>query len=942
LGSTATEQQQRLASRYSSQLLFHPNPQLNFNHYSSLQMGKKLGKSTKKFQEKHLGRVIEQRRNQKKVSNKRKFSETKKLINKEKNINPHTNTLIKKPKSINEVEEEEEAEEEKEEEEEKVQQKQPIKLNNKSNAKANNKPANNNKAAARTDSKQSKDSQASKSKSSVADLDVDDFLNGKFFDEPLAALENREEFSEEEEKLDEEDLSSEEDEDVSSEGEEQSMDEDSEEENEELDEEALEKEIKEHEKAIKQLAKQDPEFYQHLQQDDPELLQFGEESDESEGEEAETGESQLISEENWNKLSKSVVTGPKSVGNLKKIVKLFRFAAHINDESEENGENQLRQQYKNSKLLQEIIRFSVKQLPAVFHSYFNEKSEKNSANQAKIYSNLPAFKSLGPILKSYLGNYLHLLNTTLENKLLRFFLTYLAELLPFFNSFHRYLARLISVLVKIWSNADKFTRIDAFLRLRELCLALPGKSGALESVLKATYLAFVRSSKFSSLQSSAELNFLLNCVAEFYSLDAPTAYLHGFVYIRQLAIHVRNALLSKQKESYKSVYNWQFIWCLRCWAKILKIHSANSTTTTATTTEISAKGGANKAGGKAGGGSVISNLSALIYPFVQICQSVLSLLPATRYFPLRLHVCRLLIELLGSVNIYIPLSTQLISIFSAVELTKKPANSSKKVNDINFVLKVSEKTTQTKGYQEQLLNISLDLLLKYYAIYSYSVAFPELILYSQRALKKFSKVTKIQRIRKQIQQTLGKFELNSAWLIAKRNNYQFSPQSVLEKGLSALSTFQSSEKNPELSPLDKFIQQISKENGAEEQKLGQNEPSWNRLSDLEVEKGPKKGPKKGQEGAGSGGESEEFELGASESEEEAGPQKKKAKKSLEKGGAEEKKGVEKARERRSAVELSDEEDLANGKDELQDLVLSDSDEEIDGSGQFMDQSADSD
>lgn len=68
------------------------------------------------------------------------------------------------------------------------------------------------------------------------------------------------------------------------------------------------------------------------------------------------------------------------------------------------------------------------------------------------------------------------------------------------------------------------------------------------------------------------INFMRNCVVEIYGLNFQSSYQHAFVYIRQLAIHLRNGIIAKTKDSQASVYNWQFIHSLRAWTSILSTY----------------------------------------------------------------------------------------------------------------------------------------------------------------------------------------------------------------------------------------------------------------------------------------------------------------------------------------------------------------------------------
>jgi Uncharacterized conserved protein len=65
-------------------------------------------------------------------------------------------------------------------------------------------------------------------------------------------------------------------------------------------------------------------------------------------------------------------------------------------------------------------------------------------------------------------------------------------------------------------------------------------------------------------------------LAEMFSLDESVAYTHAFLYIRQLAIHLRNAITLHTKQAYQTVYNWQYLAALKLWTNLLTSSYANN------------------------------------------------------------------------------------------------------------------------------------------------------------------------------------------------------------------------------------------------------------------------------------------------------------------------------------------------------------------------------
>jgi nucleolar complex protein 2 len=91
------------------------------------------------------------------------------------------------------------------------------------------------------------------------------------------------------------------------------------------------------------------------------------------------------------------------------------------------------------------------------------------------------------------------------------------------------------------------------------------------------YLGYVTNCKFTSVNTWAAINFMRSSLVEVYLLDPALSYTVAFPFIRQLAIHLRNAVTAgtteqvKQgkKEASRIVYSWQFLHSVHVWIELL-------------------------------------------------------------------------------------------------------------------------------------------------------------------------------------------------------------------------------------------------------------------------------------------------------------------------------------------------------------------------------------
>ncbi|QQP53686.1 Nucleolar complex protein 2 -like protein, partial [Caligus rogercresseyi] len=232
--------------------------------------------------------------------------------------------------------------------------------------------------------------------------------------------------------------------------------------------------------------------------------------------------------------------------------------------------------------------------------------------RTKNFKESPKWNKVNKTLKSYTTDLVKLLGVISDPAVLAVLLKHVHAMVIFYPCLPKSCKLLIKELIRIWSTSDEETlRILSFmciLRLVQRSMKTEEGESLFENTLKSMYMAFVKNSKFVSPSSRPGIAFMRRSLSELMNLNQEVSYQHAFVYLRQLAIHLRNALTLQKKDIYKTVYNWQFVNSLHLWATLFGTAVKNNPN---------------------------SVLESLIHPLIQVMTGSIGLIYTTKYYPLR-------------------------------------------------------------------------------------------------------------------------------------------------------------------------------------------------------------------------------------------------------------------------------------------------------------------
>lgn len=535
--------------------------------------------------------------------------------------------------------------------------------------------------------------------------------------------------------------------------------------------------------AMAALAEKDPEFYKFLKENDPEALDFDEnasldEIDELSGSEAEQDDADQPKKKKQKKgkkdademeveddreLTQAMVARWKksmsetySLRAAKQAVIAFRCAAHLNEEDDENPQ---RYTITNPNVFHEILITSLKHIPEVLQHHLPVK--ESAAGKVYVQTETKKFKTLSGLIKSYTASIIRMLGTLSDDPTLKLTLNALNPLLPYLLSFRKLLKMLIKTVVAFWSQpaSTETARITAFLVLRRLVVI--ADKGVRESVLKATYQGLVNGSRVTNHNTIAGINLMKNSAAELWGFDQGLGYTTAFSSIRQLAIHLRNSIVNNKNDSFRAVYNWQYVHSLDFWSCVLSEHCSPLKEAEA---------------GKE------SQLKLLIYPLVQVTLGAMRLIPTALYFPLRFQLIRSLLRLSRATDTYIPLASALLEVLNSAEMKKPPKQSTLKPLDFPTSYKAPKSYLRTRVYQDGVGEQVVELLSEFFVLWSRNIAFPEFSLPVAINLKRWLKDSrkstgnKNGKLSSSLTLLVQKIEANAKFIEDKRSKVDFAPK----------------------------------------------------------------------------------------------------------------------------------------------------------------------
>jgi len=500
------------------------------------------------------------------------------------------------------------------------------------------------------------------------------------------------------------------------------------EEDEEMDKDAAKK----HEAELKKLLEEDPDFAEFLKTEDTDLLDFGKTiEDDEEDEETEKDDRIPVTLEMIKSACKVFEDKNAQRGAIRKCV-TFAVKAFIScvKRVSPNGPDSS-YVVMTDQIFDQVIRMAFSYLSSAFLALLepiDDSKDKESDDEELPGSKTKKQKDSKPRFKYWKQSHvlvkqfcvslnLFLMEIPSDN-ILNACLRAVMDNSNLFVQIEKVAKNLIKNLVRIWSRKSHESRCLAFV---VLCKLIRFDPDLFPIIYKSCYVAYVANTRSISLQSLPVVAFMQKSFAELSFIEPTVAYQYAFVYIRQCAIHLRNATIAKKKDLIKTVYNWQYIQCLYLWTQVMSL--------------LNTKRAISQEGGRL--------LRDLIHPLIQVISGAMKAFNAHRYVPLKAHCVRMLLKIQMNCNIFIPTmahSGELLNDLLKIDSKKpKKGKGTARPLEMQELIKFNVDMLEDGIYRDKLATEIRSLIIEAAYVNRGSVAFPDIFAPLNHQFRKFLK-----------------------------------------------------------------------------------------------------------------------------------------------------------------------------------------------------------
>jgi nucleolar complex protein 2 len=554
-----------------------------------------------------------------------------------------------------------------------------------------------------------------------------------------------------------------------------------------------------HKEEIESLKHKDPEFYQFLQENDQQTLGFGDDDDDNDdyyeeddiddnksvdseiddNDENNIQQEQVISDRyhgvkvvHVNKsLLKSITDQAyqNSFSATRKLMAIFRIACSPNnDDEDDDDENDGESSSKRSTYVIDspesynyVMTNILNHAHIIFLKLLGMESVTLSMERNQLgneFTKNSKWKKLNASILSFFKSILLSLSTVALSsnyEVTVYILNSLEPYIKFLAPLPRLTSKVMKTLLSIWSHGpnpnEDITNVRgyAFIRIRQLSRELPGS--IVEECFRSLYLTYARECKSFTELTAPSVSFMMECILELYHTDITIAYQQAFVYIRQLALHLRAALLKVATSEFTNqLSSWQYLNCIRLWTKLICALPK------------------------------MNELGPLTFPLVQIIFGLMSLTPSLYFVPLKFHLISCLHQLAAHTEAFIPTIPKLMDIILNPEFVTKSTPSTALAPQLQYIVRLPTNSIGYAAVRDLIISESITLIQQDADIYRFHVAFPEYIFLTIKKLKSFSKVCKISKWRDLVKTLVNQLEEYSEKVKKQRVSLGKAPIDIKE------------------------------------------------------------------------------------------------------------------------------------------------------------------